>query len=101
MIPAEWKRDLLQLIELLFVKQDDLFEGPLDVVGNILTRYPEEVSLFVDLFEQDKYPNDADRETLALIILPHLAYPGVIGFLHEHTGWTDDEINEIAGKKVL
>jgi len=76
MIPPEWKRDLLQMIDLLFVKQDDLFE-------------------------QDKYPNDADRESLALIILPCLAHPGVIEFLRTCTDWTDDEINEIAGKKVV
>lgn len=98
MIAPDLKTDLLRMVDLLFVNQNDLFEGPLSVVDAILEKHPEEVSLFVELFEQDRYPNDADRETLAIIILPHLAHPGVIEFLRSQEDCSDNEINELAGK---
>lgn len=94
----ELKNELQRMVEVVFVT-GGLLEGPLGVIHGILKRYPEEVSLFVDMFEQEQYAGN--RALLALIILPHLAHPGAIEFLRSEEGWNDSAINEAAGQQVI
>ena len=93
MISPELKSDLLKLAEFALTS-GELIEDSLIAIEEILDKYPEEVSLFVDMFEKDE--NSENRDVLAIIIIHHLAHPEAVEFLRNEEGWSDDDFMEVA-----
>lgn len=98
MISDQEKQKLVELADEV-LHPTGLLEYTFMQIDEILKKHPEEIAYFVGMFESEAYAED--RDVLAVIIIEHLAHPGVIKFLREENGWKDADFDATSAGKPI